>query len=151
MKHHFFLFFSSIILFAACSKKEIKPSFKTLENVSFQRIDGNIQINADVVMHNPNPVGITIQGSEFDLELNQKAIGTVVQRNPFQAEAKSDFKIPVTYIFEPDNIVKSLLLGGLGMLTSKEADFLISGNVEVKVIKQKFSIPINTTKKVSLK
>ncbi len=143
-----FIFISTIV---AC-KKDIEPSFQRLENIDFNRKDGKMQIAADVVMYNPNSVGITVSKSTFDIQINEKNIGNVVQTIPFKVKAKQEFSIPIKYIFEPDEVLKNLFLGGLGsMFRSKEAQLKIKGTVTIKAVKKEFKVPVKASKVIDLK
>lgn len=153
MKNTGIIVIAFLALVTTSCKRELKPTFQTVENVYFVKGEGVITAHGEVVMNNPNPVDITITAADLLLSLNQKELGTMTVEEPFVAEAKKDFIIPIELTFEPDKILSNMFsTGGLGrMMRTQKADFIVDGTVTVKVVKKDFSVPVSSKTEVDLR
>lgn len=153
MKSTLVLLSAFVVLFSTSCKREIKPTFQTVENVYFKKEDGMITVYGEVIIYNPNPVSVTVTASDLLLSLNQKEIGKANFEKEFIAEAKKDFAVPLVLTFKPDNILSNLFsTGGLGrMVRTKKADFIVDGTVTVKVTKKDFAVLVSSKTEVDLR
>lgn len=152
-------FFPALIiclLLYSCVEK-LKPTFKGVENIKVKTLSlSNIVVGADVVIHNPNPVGITLKKSDLDVTVEDVKVGDLIQNDPVEIPKKGNFNLPLDIMFKPQSLLKGggldgLVQMGLDMIGDQEVRILIEGDLTFDVLDQEITIPIKTEEVVALK
>ncbi len=104
--------FQYLILFAACSFSScaVQPvAIRQLENFALENVFTRPEVSFELVIHNPNRVGVTITGVETHVELGGTRIAGIALDRQTRVPANSEIRIPLRA--EPDfSAVKNLLL-----------------------------------------
>ncbi len=137
----------SVVLFFSCQQLNFDaPEFKTLKNVKVVSVSGDeVKLEGIGLMHNPNPIGLEISSVKFNVEINDKRAGTAVQTLDTKMPANSDFEFPVTYSFDPAEVLgDGGILGiGLQILTNRKIKVKYDGTFDVGIGKMKVEVPFD--------
>ena len=147
------LFYSSafIILLSASSCKLSAPTFKTVENLKFERIGTRgLKLGADAVFYNPNRLKCSIKDIEVNVLINSKLVGVLGEKDDILIAKRSDFKIPLGISIKPEGSILDDLKTVWGIFTNKEADLSLVGQIKVKVLGITFPVPIKHQQKFNL-
>ena len=135
----------------SCSKKEVQPEFKSVENVSIDRKAGTIYLKADLIMHNPNRIGLELKNADLDIFINAKNVGNVSQFDASTIKAKSDFTLPLNMEFPPSKVFSTFLQTGFGMIRTKTIDLGIEGTLRIKAAKITWpDVPVSFKKEIDI-
>ena len=135
------------LLWGSCRLQ--KPHFEKIDNVAVRSISLNqINIQADLILHNPNRVSITLMDVYIEVFSGDNLKLTSI-RQVFQSRvpSKSDFVVPVKITFDP----KSLFLQPrelLGLIINasrqRELELIVKGNSRIRRSGITISIPIDS-------
>ncbi len=142
-----YLFF----LFTACSiNKPLK--YKELQDFGVKSATFNeILIKGNILFYNPNDIGAVVETENLSLWFKGKKLATA-NTETFKVAANSDFIIPITIKFPPEELIKDNPLGLLSnlLVTLNERSFEVNlkGTIILKKIGLKYSYKLNETKKI---
>lgn len=124
-----------ILCISACKQPQ-KPEFKSMENVKFQSVmlDKSVSVNmiAQAVLHNPNPVGVTITGMDFDLFADGKKVSKVTQNVAAEMPANSDFKLPLAFSIPLAEVFKDFKPTIKQLMGKRTVNLKVVGHLKVK-------------------
>ncbi len=146
----YLLFIASLLIFQACDSDSVKyPEFVKLQNVKF----GNVKLppnmavtfSSDMVLNNPNPVGVTISKMEFDVFIDGKKSTHIVQDTNVKMPANSDFTMPLSFQIPINHkeIFKNLKDVLSGAWKKQAMDIRSVGKIYVKVMGKDVGIPFD--------
>ena len=137
--------------FLACEAPQ-KPEFKYIKNVKFSSLKGNnVILDADVILHNPNPFGLTLTATNLDVSVNNKRAGNVEQTFDTEVAAASDFSVPVKIGIDQKIISGDLLNTAMNFLLNKKVKVHYKGYVTVKALDIPIDIPIDNEEEVTMR
>ena len=148
MKHINRLILLCLFSFAVTSCSSLKdPEIKDVKNVEIEDVrigkPTEIDVTADILIYNPNAVGLNVENTEFDVFLDDKFVTHITQESSFKLKAKEDSKFPIAFTVSVD---KGDLLSNLGsllgnLLSEKKMNLKTVGFVKVKVAGLPVKIP----------
>ena len=138
-------------LFACSSPKQ--PEFQSIANPKVIQLSmKKTHIEVDVVLNNPNGVGVDITKMEVDIFVNNVHIGKTTQTHEAIIPADSNFNLPLKFEFSPKEVLNIGSLGGLlGALKDKKVKMKYKGFVSVKVLDKELSVPFDYDDEMVLK
>lgn len=153
---HTLLLLSLVFALSACNTDAIEPKFQKVENIEVTDLNATkVNINADMVIYNPNPVSIYLNTVEIDVFANELKVGNVVQTKQATIAKKANFSIPLAVSFNPTDLFKDNFIGLLESALSSyqqekiALEFIGYAQFEVKGIK--FTVPIKYEDEILLK
>ncbi|MFN8288324.1 MAG: hypothetical protein U0V74_16325 [Chitinophagales bacterium] len=147
------LCFFALLLLALSSCKIGAPTFQRMENLKFERVDGNgIKLGVDAVFHNPNFIKVKVSDIAVDVVLDKKLIGTLGEKDDIIVKRKSDFTIPLGIKVQPGGTLFEDLQTIFGaLLSSKESEISIVGDIKMRTLCfLKYHVPIRWQQKIKL-
>ncbi len=129
------------------------PTFQRMENLKFERVDGNgIKLGVDAVFHNPNFIKVKVSDIAVDVVMDKKLIGTLGEKDDIVVKRKSDFTIPLGIKIQPSGTLFEDLKTIFGaLLSSKESELSIVGDIKMRTLCFiKYHVPIKWQQKVKL-
>jgi LEA14-like dessication related protein len=100
--------------------------FKNFEIVEFK--DNSLTLKANIVVNNPNPVRMKISDADFELKINEKVIGHLLQMDKLVLPARSQNEYPVTAKFQLTNLQNGLF-SLIQIVNRKDSKISVSGSV----------------------
>lgn len=151
MKHLFLLLLAStLLLFTACENIQ-KPTFQKLRNVKVKDITSTeVILTADAILHNPNPLGLTLAGTNIDIFIEGEKMGKAEQTAKSSIPAQNDFTVPIIAKIPLKAFKKDLLGTALSILGSKKMDVQYKGTVTLEALDIEVDVPIDETEKVKI-
>ena len=147
-----FLLLSSLFFLSSCSGPQ-SPDFTGLQNLKISKTSGkSLRVDAIAHYHNPNPMGGTLEEVILDIKIDGVDITTIEQRSSVEIPANSDFSIPVTFDFDPNDLTgnKGILKDMLKKVLKNELEVSYDGYTTIALIGQSFKVPVKYTEKMSL-
>ena len=140
-----------LFLQTGCDKPQT-PKFVRMENVKVGKINfKDITLLGNIVINNPNSVGITITHTDLDVSVDGKNAGKVLQTETAKMPANSEFSLPVKTIIPTKNLGDGLIGSALSAFVNKKIIVQYKGHVTVKVLNTDLKIPVNDEQEVMLK
>lgn len=137
----------AILLLSGC--KLTTPAFKTVDNVRFEKIGAKgLKLGADVTFNNPNRMKCRITDIDVNLVLDDKLIGTLGEKSDVIVNKQKDFKIPVGILIKPEGTILEDLETCYKIIANKESELYFVGNIQVRVMGFKFTVPVKYRQKV---
>ena len=146
---------STLILVAALSGCKIKdPFFKKIDNVVVLSINSNqVNLSADLTLHNPNNISCTLKEVNFDVFTDKNVkLTSIKQTYNSEMAAKSDFVVPIMITLDPKKLVSTTegIFGSfLSAIGNREFEIIYKGSSKVE--KLGVTIPIHIESRVSFK
>lgn len=139
---------SVIAMVGMSSCKIYAPTFKTVENIRFDKMGGSgIKLGADLVFNNPNRIRVKVTDVATDVIVDKKLIGIIGEKSDIIIKQRSDFRVPLGITIKPEGILDNLK-NLLGFIMDKEMEMSIVGNIKLKWLFVKKEIPIKFQTKV---
>lgn len=143
-----------LFVLSSCSDAVKSPEFKGVENLKIKKATINYaEVDGYAIYHNPNIVGGVLTKTDIDIFVNGKKITKINQKMDVKVPAEDDFKIPVTFNFNPrdlankeDGILKSVLKN----LKNKKVDVQYKGTVTIEILGQAIDVPVDFEDSISL-
>jgi LEA14-like dessication related protein len=125
--------------------------FKSFGEPKIQALGmGDVQVEAGVVMYNPNWFGMRLLRIGGDVFVDDIKMGTIGIADGFRIRRKSDFTIPLTFKIEPSRLLNGGLGGIMNMLGKKNHNVRLSGSLDSKVWLRKRSLPFEVKRDINL-
>ena len=152
MSNKLAVFIVMAILIASISSCKIYlPTFKTVNNLQFERLGTKgLKLGANVVFNNPNRVRCKVSDVAVDVIVNKKLIGTLGEKTDIIVARKSDFNVPIGILVKPDGTLLDDIKLLFGIITNKEADLFLVGKIKIKVLGITFPVDIKYQQKINL-
>lgn len=155
MKNTLF-FLLSLIALSACNRDAIEPKFQKIENIVVKDLTASkVQIDADAVVYNPNPVSIQLNNIEIDVFANDLKVSHVSQSKMTVIAKRDNFNIPLSLSFNPTELFQDNLIGllesALGSYQQQKVDLTFIGYAQFEVKGIKFTVPIEYEDEILLK
>lgn len=141
------LFVFSVILLSGCQEPQ-SLSFKELQNVKLSNIGfEKATLTADVVLYNPNNIGLELSRTDFDVYINDALLGHSAQNIQVKVPNRQNFTLPLTM----DVDIKNILKNGYAAMFNKEVKVRAVGSVKVGKmgVYKSFPVDYTTTQAVS--
>ena len=146
----FSLFLSACQYFDLSNQFKI-PEYKRTNNVRFTSFSlSKVELQADMYMYNPNPIGILLLESNTQIYLNDILIGSSSQSKMVQINKYSEFKIPLVIEVPSSKISLAFLKSMIGSLHSGHVKMHIKGNCKVQKAGLTINIPIDDTENIPI-
>lgn len=143
---------------SACNIENRKPEFKRFENLKVKSISSTIyDIDADVVVYNPNGVSVYLNKTDIEVFANEIKISTIKQTNRTEVSKESEFSIPlkanlnVMDLVKDESSVLNIINSSISAFKDKKVDLKFNGTAEFEVAGVKFDVPIEYEEIVNLK
>ena len=150
------LFILLVLTLGSCNTEAIEPKFQKIENIEVTDLTANkVNISADVVIFNPNPVSIFLNTVELDVFANELKVGHIKQTKQTEIAKKDNFNIPLAVSFNPTELFQDNIMGLIESVLSSyqqekvELEFIGYAQFEVKGVK--FTVPIKYEDEIILK
>jgi LEA14-like dessication related protein len=139
--------FLFIFLLSGCSSPTY-PEFKSLKDVRFTSIgldqgEVNSRLKADAIFYNPNSIGATVTGMDFEVYIEDLLVTHLNQNLSVEIKGNSVFVLPIEF----EVPLKSLFENGkpkLGVfLNKKSIPYRLKGSIEVKLGSLSIDIPVD--------
>ncbi len=150
MRQKFIIGWCAIVAMAAMSSCKIyAPTFKTVENIRFDKMGGSgIKLGADLVFNNPNRIRVKVTDIAADVIVDKKLVGTIGEKSDIVIKQRSDFRVPLGITIKPEGSLLDNLKTIMGFLTDKELEMGIVGNIKLRWLFVKKEIPIRFQSKI---
>ena len=154
MKH--LLILSSIVLFlTACNSIE-EPTIKSVSNVDVVQMNRDfIEINADMVIHNPNAFSLDLANTDMTASVDSVEVATIKQNYDTSMPAIADFNMPVNIKLDLKKLYKKepmlAISKGLEIAAKKRLEVQFLGSIKVGKGSAKISVPIDQLETISFK
>lgn len=127
MKITYSLFLALMLIMTSCrAPKDLV--FKEYKNLNIQNIGfKDATLSVDLVYYNPNPFGIELNRTDFDLYVDSSYLGHSTQNVQVAIPARKDFTLPLKLNVD----MKNLLKNGLTSYFNKAVTIRLVGNVKV--------------------
>lgn len=112
------------------------PEFKDVSNVkilnaSMEKID----IEADILMHNPNGFEMNASSAEIVAFFDQKEVAQINQKIDGIMPANGDFTFPINVTVNPKDLfgddVMAAMAAAMQLLSKRELNVMFNGNINV--------------------
>lgn len=157
IKYFFFLLATAFFIFS-CNIENKKPEFKRIENVQIKDFTAqNIEITADAIIFNPNPISIFLINTELDVFANEIKVSQISQTKNTEITKKSEFTIPLIAKFKLQDLLKDeasimdIISSSLNTYKDKKINMKYIGKATFKVAGISFDVPIEQEEIVELK
>jgi len=146
-----FILSGLVLILALSSCKVYPPVYKRIENFKMVKLNKDgFKVYGDIVMYNPNKMGVKLNDMLMNIELNDKHVATAGQEVPVPIFAKSEFSVPLNLTIKPDMTLMEGLTNVVNIIVKREVKVTINGVIVVKAFGVKVSIPIKQEEKVDL-
>ncbi|MFI5170735.1 MAG: LEA type 2 family protein [Chitinophagales bacterium] len=125
------ILFIVAIIFSSCTVSQ-PLQFKGYENFEVTNITSDPKINADIKLHNPNPVGATIREMNITLSIDDKTMGMLGFDDKVRIKKKADFTLPVEFSTSLDQLGGVLSFGLKSFLSDEKIPVGITGTLTVQ-------------------
>lgn len=143
---------SALLCLVMACEAPTEPTFQQMKNVKVKELKGNhLVVTADALFHNPNDYGIKLTGIDLDVEIDDKEAGKVMQVEPIQIPAASDFTVPVTADLDIKSLTKDFFKNALNLLKSKKVKVHYEGIITVQALNIALDIPVDYTEEIPLR
>ncbi|HLP21129.1 MAG TPA: hypothetical protein VK174_12540 [Chitinophagales bacterium] len=148
---HYFILLAFVLPVLLSSCKIYAPTFKSIENVHYERLQANgFKLGAEAVFNNPNKIKCTIKDIQVDVVLDKKLIGVLGEKTDVDVIQASEFRIPLGIKIKPEGTILDDIKTLWGIFADKESDLYFIGKVKIKVMGIPISIPIKYSRKFKL-
>ncbi len=128
-----------------------EPEYKRLENFRFAAFSfQQLIFKTDVVLYNPNKIGIKLLSSHLDIYINDRLLGTSIQSMPTKVLRASEFTIPLTVEVATGQLTLSFIKGMWNSMQQGKVKVTIKGNCVLKKGGVPLTLPINYSELVFL-
>ncbi len=123
-----------------------------MENFQFDAFSlKQVQFKTDLVMFNPNKIGIELLNTETDIYINDVLLGHSTQNKSIRVNKKSEFSIPLTVNVATHQITFSFLKSMWASMRKGKVKLSVKGSCRLKKAGIPFSFPINYADQIDLK
>lgn len=137
----------------SCSLNET-PEFIEISNIGVKNYSKEtITLTSDLVFHNPNNIGGTIQVNQIKVWVNNTDLGNV-NSSDFQVPSKKEFSVPVVFKIPYNRILKdrkNMVLNMLNALNTQSIEVHYKGDITYKLGSFKYDYPVDYTEVIDLK
>lgn len=126
-----------------------EPEFISVENIRFTNPGfTSMTLNADIILFNPNNIGVTLGKTELDIYVNQISIGHLSKDIQLEISRKSKFSVPISLELK----TKNLLMTGIESQLRKKTQIKVVGTVRVKkgAIQKNLAVDYTAERELSL-
>lgn len=151
MKSMKFIVTMVLLVCALSSCTVYSPVYKRIDNFRMVKLDREgFKVYGDIIMYNPNKMGVKLHDMLMNIELNDKHVATAGQKEPVPIKAKSEFAVPLNLTIKPDMTFMEGLTHLVNIIKTREMKVTVNGVIVVKAFGVKVSIPIKQDEKVDL-
>jgi LEA14-like dessication related protein len=134
MTNQYFYFFASLLLFGVLSSScsSLKPiQYNGYKNFTIKDVANEPEMQIDIKLHNPNPVGATLRKMELYITIYADTIGRAGIGEKVRMKKKSDFTLPVVFASSYEQLSMLAKPGLDAALNNKEIPFHVNGQVTI--------------------
>lgn len=122
------------------------PEFRKMENISFQSLNFNKGLSAtlkgDAVFFNPNMLGATVTGMDFDVFVNDKKVTKVNQKVSAEMAGNSEFKLPLEFKVPLTEVFKDIQSNLGNLFKKKKIEYKLIGYIKISLGGMEVSVPV---------
>lgn len=152
------LIFAAIIASYLIFKQSIKlvePEFLGIENLEFERSEGEIQtLKLNIILKNPNKFRAQLLNMEIDVYSEEVKIADIAETKVLDIPTNTPFPVPLTVRVNAKTLLESQGISGLleKLLNSKREILLkFEGYIRIKIKNQIYKIPVNFHENIQIK
>ena len=124
------------------------PTLERIEDVDIKEISRErIDMNANIVIHNPNAVALDLASADLDVLLDNIVIANIKQTFDAIMPAKAEFKLPVNITMDLAKLYKenplAALSKGLKIMSDKKLEVVFKGNIKAGKGIIKLTVDVN--------
>jgi len=133
-----------ITISSSCSISE-ELQYKGYNNFKVSATGNKPEINVDVKLYNPNPIGAKLKNFDIELVVEDQRIGSACLDEPVKMKAREEFILPIIMQTSLDQLAGLTKPGLESLLFNKPLAVEITGNVTVRKFIFKKSFDFNYT------
>lgn len=142
------------MLIVSCSgpQEPVFVGMQDVEVVSFTM--QNATVKGSAKYYNPNPFGVKIKSSNFDVKANDIEIGNVTQEHGIDVSGEEEFMVPLIVSFPPSKVLAdgdNLLTSVFKALGNKKIQMQYKGTLTIDVAGVDMDIPFEYEEEINLK
>jgi LEA14-like dessication related protein len=139
-----------IFLLVACNTFK-EPEYRRVAKFEFTTFTfSKIEFKTELVMYNPNNIGIDMLDSEVEIFINDKSLGKSEQANAVRVNKISEFAIPIKVMVPTGQINLGLLKSMWGAMQKGKVNVKIKGVCRLRKGGIPFNFPINYSENIKL-
>ncbi|UKN03521.1 LEA type 2 family protein [Paracrocinitomix mangrovi] len=121
-----------------------EPEVTGMKNFSVERVNGRMHLGFDIVIKNPNKIGLVIKPSSLLLNVAGQKVGWVRVEDKMKIKRKSELSYKFKMVGDASDFVRSAFSSIWGLLTGDGIEFNIKGTIKAGVFffKKKWKIDI---------
>lgn len=98
-----------ILILAGCKTPEAAPEFKSVYEINLSGLGRKTtKLKAFIAFTNPSEAkAYTLASLMTDIEIDGEDVGTFIYNSSLTLQTKSEFKVPLSYSFDTEEILKS--------------------------------------------
>jgi LEA14-like dessication related protein len=152
MKKIYVLFLLLNVFFiTACNQLQI-PVYKRMDNFRFDAFSfKQIVFKSDLVMFNPNKIGIELLETETDIYINDIKLGHSAQNKAIRVNKKSEFTIPLTVQLATNQLSFSFIKSLWQSMRKGKVKLHVIGSCRLRKAGIPINFPINYSDNIELK
>lgn len=149
------LFLLVILSTFACQAPSIKPpELKEIKNIRVLDVNAKkIAFITDALLYNPNKIGVTLTGAEFDVYIEDELLGVVNQEERAEISGLEEFEFSLKADLNPKALAGDLL-GTIGkvlqIISEGEMKVKLDGHFKVELLGKAVRIPFNQEQMVAV-
>jgi LEA14-like dessication related protein len=139
------------LLLVSCH--QFKPlEYRKLTDFKFVMFKLNkIEFKTNLIMHNPNKIGIDLIDSDMDIYINDRLLGKTKQIESIRINRLSDFTLPLDVDVATGSINLSFLKGMWESMQKGKVKVTIKGKCKFNKMAIPFNFPVDYSENVDLK
>jgi len=145
----------ALALLTACTSPQ-EPIFKRLEGVKTSKLSTKeITITGQAIYHNPNGLGLTLEGTDIDVIVDGITVAKIQQDLEVKVPAQAEFSVPITFSAKPQDVYQAnkggVIGGAINALLNKKVKVRYQGTITVRIAGIKHTTPIDYEEEVALR
>ena len=142
----------STLFIIGCSGPK-SPSFEKLEDLKVVSANkSKVVLSGKALYHNPNNITGTLTKTNIKILVNDTEVTEIYQEHSIAVPKAADFKVPVKFSFNPQQLFKEnkgFLRNALKSFIDKKMEIQYFGTVTVQVMGIDFDVPVDYSEKIS--
>lgn len=143
-----FTILTTLLLFSCSDIALEEPTLERIEDVDIKEISKElIDMNAQLVIHNPNGVALDLASADLDVLVDNIVIANIKQTVDAKMPAKAEFKLPVRITLDLAQLYKENPLTafgkGLQIVSDKKIEVQVKGKIKAGKGVAKLSVDVD--------
>ncbi|MEZ5052844.1 MAG: LEA type 2 family protein [Chitinophagales bacterium] len=120
----------SILMATACSVQS--PQYKGYSPFTIDKEEAGPVIHTGVLLHNPNPIGVSLRNAEFKVTVNSVELGDISLDESVHIKRKQDFMLPVTFRTTYSSLSGAAMANLPAILSGSPIPLTVEGELRVR-------------------